>query len=315
MDLSRPTTSASPFRITCLAASPAVDNFSTSADKLIFAGGFNGEYAFANLSVNNDCSRNEGFVSHDLVTHINTSHDRISGLPRAVFCSNDRKLRVLDVQTTRFTDVFHFEHALNCSASSPDGRLRIVVGDSNEALVTDADRGGTLVALKEHTDHVFACAWSPSGRYVATGAEDGFVAIWDARNWKRPVETKPCFMSSSRSMNFADDDSLIIAEEEDVVSIYESRHWQLAQSIRFFGSIAGMALVDGGNELVIANSDRTVGGLLSFHRSAQGLCAGICRDTMACNYDESKCWEPRRRCCRHCGSANQKWSPGFNMVV
>ena len=42
------------------------------------------------------------------------------------------------------------------------------------------------------------------------------------------------------------------------------------EEIRFFGSIAGVALLDGGSELAIANADKTVGGLLTFERTAQG---------------------------------------------
>jgi hypothetical protein len=72
---------------------------------------------------------------------------------------------------------------------------------------------------------------------------------------------------------------LVSAENEDVVSIFDTRslpsshgQWQRQQegrrqNIRFFGTIAGVTLVDGGDEIVIANGDRSVGGLMSFRRS------------------------------------------------
>ncbi|KAK1079077.1 hypothetical protein LTR48_008238, partial [Friedmanniomyces endolithicus] len=81
-------------------------------------------------------------------------------------------------------------------------------------------------------------------------------------------------MSCPRSLHFTDTGALVVAESDDVVSVYDAGTFRKRQDIRFFGSIVGVALLDGGAELAVANADETVGGLLTFQRTAQGLNGG-----------------------------------------
>jgi hypothetical protein len=298
IDLSSPTTCASGFRITCLATSPA-----SQGDNIVLAGGFSGEYAMLDLN-SEDGGLSEGFVSHaynSVVTHISTGHDRRSGQLSAAFCSNDKFLRVMDVATARFVHTQAFEHAINCSAVATANRLRAVVGDSINGLVLDADSSEVVATLEGHSDHIFSTAWSPDGRILATGAEDGRICIWDARNWKQPLATRSCIMSTPRSLQFTDDNFLVAAEDEDVVCIYEPQDFSLRQSVQFFGAIAGVTLLDGGAEMVVANSDRSVGGLLSFQKADQGLHSGSYGRRLDCSQDQAEPrYRPRRRSGRSC---------------
>ncbi|EME79327.1 uncharacterized protein MYCFIDRAFT_216411 [Pseudocercospora fijiensis CIRAD86] len=275
MDLSKPGTSASSFRVTCLSTSSKQVFSEYRSDDVLLAGGFCGEYAVLNLDA--DQRHSEGFVTHaynGLVTHIHNYHDRKSGNLRAAFCSNDRKVRLMDVSTLRFTDEFSYDNAINCSATAPDGRLRVLVGDTSDTLITDAERGAPIITLKEHNDHGFACAWSKDGRHVATGAQDGSILVWDSRKWSKPLRSLDSVMSCARSLNFTHTGELIVAENDDVVRVYDAGRFDAWQELRFFGSIAGVALVDGGAELAIANADKTVGGLMTFERSSRGVGCG-----------------------------------------
>ncbi len=61
------------------------------------------------LNASYDSGFHSGYVTHDyngLVTHIDSSAHRRSGQLQACFCSNDRKVRILDVKSNRFTDAF-----------------------------------------------------------------------------------------------------------------------------------------------------------------------------------------------------------------
>ncbi|KAK0260077.1 hypothetical protein LTS09_005412 [Friedmanniomyces endolithicus] len=288
MDFVKPTSLSAGFRITCLAASPSLAGSSDT-------GGFNGEYALLNLDQENGAGLHEGFVTHaynGLVTHIHTFAARRTGTPQAALCSNDRRLRLLDTNTARFTADFIYPHAINCSTTSPDGRLRVLVGDSRDAHITNAERGETLVKLRGHLDHGFACTWSSSGIHVATGAQDGHTLIWDARNWAQPLHSLSSIMSCPRSLQFTDDGALVVAESDDVVSIYDAGTFRKRQDIRLFGSIVGVALLDGGAELAVANADETVGGLLTFQRTAQGLNGGSFGPRMPSREDAR--WQARR---------------------
>jgi hypothetical protein len=260
LDLTKSAMTSTPIRVTCLAATDSA---------VIVAGGFDGEYALRNL----DCSvpHSEGYVTHDhngLVTHIHTFAHRRSNLPQAAFCANDQRLRLMDLTTETFTKTLAYDYSLNSAVTSSDGRLRALVGDSPDALITDAESGESLTTLRAHTAHIFSCAWSPDDRLLATGAQDGKIALWDSRNWAQPLAELPNSLSCSRSLHFtADGSRLISAENEDVVSIFETRNSFERQDIHFFGTISGVALVDGGDEIVIANGDRSVGGLMSFRRT------------------------------------------------
>lgn len=267
LDLTKSTMTATPIRVTTLAATDSA---------LIVAGGFDGEYAIRNLE-SLESSHSEGFVTHDrngLVTHIHTFAHRRSGLPQAAFCANDQHLRLMDLTTEKFTKTLEYDYSLNSAVTSSDGRLRALVGDSSDALITDAESGETLVTLQSHNAHIFSCAWSPDDRFLATGAQDGKIALWDSRNWTRPLAELPNALSSSRSLHFTSDSlKLVSAENEDVVSIFDTRGLaDTRQDIRFFGTICGVTLVDGGDEIVVANGDRSVGGLMSFRRTQYDGC-------------------------------------------
>ena len=276
MDLAKPSHSASPFKVTCLASS-ASGPTSCQSDDVLLAGGFNGEYALLDLNSTFSALPIEGTVSHakdGIVNHISTFRSRNSASFHAAFCSNDHNIRIMDLHQNRFTHTFEYPTAINCSTMSPDSRLRALVHDGSDTWITNADTGEILVKLKAHTDFAFACAWSPCTRYLATGAEDGQTVIWDARNWSRPLKELGSVMSCPRSLHFTDDEKLVIAESEDVLSCVDMGTFSRRQDVRFFGSVAGVGLVGGGEEVVLANADVTVGGMMSFGRVAGGFGGG-----------------------------------------
>lgn len=261
LDLTKSKSTWAPIRITCLAATDSA---------VLIAGGFDGEYAIRNLD--SSAPHSEGHVTHEtngVVTHVHSFSDRRCGLPQAAFCVNDRSLRLMDVGTETFTKTFSYGYSLNSAVTSGDGRLRAIVGDSKDALVTNAETGETLVTLQQHDENIFSCDWSPDGRLLATGAEDGKIILWDARKWSEPLCVALAAITCPRSLHFTSDSSkLISAEDRDIVSIFDARdqHQMTKQDLCFLGTIAGVTLVNGGDEIVVANGDKTVGGLLSFRR-------------------------------------------------
>ncbi len=87
----------------------------------------------------------------------------------------------------------------------------------------------------------------------------------------------------------------MVAEDDDVVTIYHTRRKEVRQDIRFFGSVAGVALLDGGDEMVIANADKTVGGLLSFQRNLHGLDDGIAGEQIVEGSEAARLFDYRRQ--------------------
>ena len=269
MDLTKPTDKASPRleKLTTLAAS----------DGVLVAGGLEGVYAIKSLSTTFETKPITGVITDDhdgSTNHVQTILDRRSGLPQAVFDSNDNTIRILDCLTDKFVHTHHFTFKVNCSDTSPDGRLRLLVGDACHPIVADAETGEKLARLPDHEDFGFSCAWAPDGITMATGHQDGLVQVWDARKLTKSIQTLPMEMGGCRAMAFSPAGSgrrvLVLAEPADFVHVVDAQSFQSKQEIEFFGEIAGISMPPDGSRLYIANCDPKFGGIMEFDRCWSG---------------------------------------------
>lgn len=243
---------------------------------VVIAGCFYGEYAMKPLHAPADAKPITGIVTQNesgITNHVQMIRNRTTGTPNAVFSSNDHFIRVLNCgEGMRFIIGHEYLWPVNCSVTSPDSRLRIVVGDDTEVLVCDAERGTTEFVLKGHRDFGFAAAWSDDGYTVATGNQDRTVRIWDARNLSKTVKVLPAVMAGVRTLRFSPIGSggkrvLAMAEPADVVQIVDAVSWDSLQQVDFWGEVGGMDFDPSGEEFYIANADRSVGGIMEFSRT------------------------------------------------
>ena len=251
----------------------------TASDGVLVAGGLEGVYAIKSLSATFENRPITGVVTEDAncsTNHVQTYLDRRSGLPQAVFDSNDMTIRTLDCLTNKFVRHHKFPFQVNCSAMSPDGRLRILAGDTCFPVIANAETGEKLFVLPGHEDYGFACDWAPDGITMATGHQDGLVQIWDARKLTQSLHTLPMEMGGCRAMAFSPSGSgkrvLVLAEPADFVHIVDAQTFQSKQEIEFFGEISGISMPPDGSRLYIANCDPKYGGIMDFGRST--YCAG-----------------------------------------
>ncbi|KAL6716034.1 hypothetical protein ACLMJK_006996 [Lecanora helva] len=255
-----------------------------AANGVLMVGSFEGKYAMKSLSSDYDNKFLVGNITESTQGNSSTNHiqnylDRRSGLPQVAFSSNDLTVRIMDCTTQKFTNVHYFTYPVNSSAISPDGRLRLLVGDDCLPIVANAETGQEITKLHGHTNFGFACDWAPDGVTMATGHQDGFVHVWDARNMSRSMQVIPMEMAGSRTLQFSPLGSgkrvLIIAEPADFVHVVDAQTFESKQVIEFFGEIAGISMPPDGEALYIANQDRTFGGLMEFERSYGGRSGGM----------------------------------------
>jgi hypothetical protein len=249
-----------------------------STDNVLIAGAFDGEYAIAHLSSTYDTPCTFGRTSDltadtksRIVNHMHLAECRTSYHPQAILCSNDHHLRVLDTCTNKFTRSFLYSAAVNCSATSPDGRMRVVVGDFQETLITNAETGQPFETLLSHTEDAFACAWADDGIHVATAAQDSTIVVWDARYWESPIAVMRSELSVPRSLRFSPVGSgprvLVAAEADDYVNVIDAQTFASKQVFDFFGPIGGVAFAPDGQSLFVANGERRFGGIVELERT------------------------------------------------
>jgi WD40 repeat protein len=251
----------------------------TIGHDVLVAGGFCGEYGIVNLRASRESTHAEGLISdhpNSITNHVQVHLSRSSSLPLAAFSSNDNGVRLLDINTNRFVAEHKYDHAINCSAISPDQRLRVLVGDAQNVMICNADTGEVLHELDGHRDFGFACDWADDGWTVATGNQDMQVKIWDARKWTNsrgvacPVTTIAAEMAGVRKLKFSPCGSgkrlLVAAEPADFVSVINAETFASKQTLSFFGEIGGVDFTNDGQDLFVGNCDWMRGGIMEFER-------------------------------------------------
>jgi hypothetical protein len=264
-----PRQKATRFRITTLAAT----------DNLLLAGGFHGDYALLNLHSSSPTPI-RGMISqakNAITNHAHFFSDRQSGQARLYTASNDYCLRTLDCTTGTVLSTNGHHSPVNCAATSPDSRLRVLVGDFPGSSIIDANTGSLLTQLPSSIRDAFACAWSDNGIHVATAAQDNRVIIWDARRWDTPLAVMPTELDCVRVLRFSPLAGglpvLVAAEAADYVHVLDAVSFGERQVLEFFGNVAGVTFDGTGEELVVANGDARFGGLMSWRRCRGGSLA------------------------------------------
>ncbi|EEP77856.1 conserved hypothetical protein [Uncinocarpus reesii 1704] len=244
-----------------------------------FVGGFAGEYAFRGDIT--DYTLVDGRITKDpngITNHIDIIEHRTSRSPRAVISSNDERIRILDCETNRFVSNHKFARAINCTDTSPDGRLRVVIGDAPDAWIIDSETGKPVQTLIGHRDYGFACAWSPDMLHIATSNQDKTVNIWDARMW-RILQSIDSDIAGYRSLRFSPvgggPRTLLMCEPADRIAIVNAQSYQTRQVHDFFGEIGGADYSPDGSRIWVANMDVKFGGFMEFDRHEWGQEFGI----------------------------------------
>ena len=251
-----------------------------SAHGITIAGGFSGEYALQ--AVDSQGSGAKGLVTPDasdgITNHVDIIRSRSGHSPICVFASNDRHLRVLDCETNIFLLDQELSRPINCTATSHDGRLRVVIGDSPDAWVIESETGRPVHPLRGHRDFGFACAWSPDMRHIATSNQDKTVIIWDARTW-RILETIDSDVAGYRSLRFSPvgggPRTLLCSEPADRISIIDAQLYQSRQVHKFFGEIGGADYSPDGGAIWVANTDPHFGGFMQYECREWGRTYGL----------------------------------------
>ncbi|KAI0442229.1 WD40 repeat-like protein [Xylaria telfairii] len=250
---------------------------------MLVTGSFYGTYRYRRLETEDESCYYDGRLTDHtsgITNHVQVNSSRSSSTPVAAFASNDYGFRMVDLTRNEIILDKMYDHALNCTALSTDKRLRVMVGDRQDVLITEAETGKILVNLRGHRDFGFACDWAPDGWTLATGNQDKSIRIWDARMLENsrgesvPVSVIRTEMAGVRSLRFSPLGSgkrlLLAAEEADVINIIDAQTFNSKQTVDVFGELAGVSFTNAGQEVVALSSDPVRGGVLCLSRCDAG---------------------------------------------
>ena len=89
-------------------------------------------------------------------------------------------LKILDLNTKVILNTKLHKESISGIAFSPDGSLVISTGLDGKGIAIDPNTGRRVFVLSDGVNDMLAVAFSPDGKYVATGNEAGEFKIWDA---------------------------------------------------------------------------------------------------------------------------------------
>ncbi|KAK9431072.1 WD40-repeat-containing domain protein [Lipomyces doorenjongii] len=267
-----------------IGSSIRISTMAASADVAV-AGGFSGQYVYKKLDLDADSTRPtaEGLVTSDMnsiTNHADIIPSRTKGTPQAVFSCNDGMVRTLDLELNKMIAEHQYPWAINCTATSPNGKMRIVVGDAPETMLVDTTNGEIMSMISGHKDYSFACAWSNDGYTLATGNQDMTCRVYDFRKFRDPIHILGAQLGAVRSIRFDDSGKyMAMAEPVDYVHVMSTRDFSRGQIIDFWGEISGVGFAPYSSftddSLWIGNSDKLVGGIMHFERSKGFLPLGL----------------------------------------
>jgi WD40 repeat protein/serine/threonine protein kinase len=184
------------------------------------------------------------------------------------------RANVWDVQTGQRRTTFSPPGLAFCVAWHPDGRRVASAGATDQLLtvkVWDAQTGVEHFTVPEHPiagdPEFFAAAFSPDGRYLVTGKQNGAVQVWDARDG-REIQTLGTHTHGAeiRGVIFSRAGGLLASVSGDgVVNLWDATRLDQEQPVRQFtdgahvpGPFLNVAFSPDGRRLASGGEKNTV---------------------------------------------------------
>lgn len=142
-------------------------------------------------------------------------------------------------------------------AWSGDAR-RLAVAHGREIEIIDPT-GAQLARLTGHTARVYSLAWSPDGRFLASGSGDNTIRIWDAESWQTgqvlTTHTRPVYAVAWSPSG----KELASASKDRVLGLWDTSSWELCTRLQgHTGWVVSLCWSRDGSRLVSSSLDSTI---------------------------------------------------------
>jgi WD40 repeat protein/serine/threonine protein kinase len=143
---------------------------------------------------------------------------------------------------------------------SPGGNLLAAGSRDGSVHVWDVHSRDTWSVLRGHRENVFAVAFSPDGRRLASaGADlDGSIRIWDVAK-KEQVRLLPGHVDEIFALAFSPDGKVLASGSKDgTVRLWETTNWKPSAVLNHGTNVYGVAFTPDGTRLATSCADNSI---------------------------------------------------------
>jgi WD40 repeat protein len=115
-----------------------------------------------------------------------------------------------------------------------------------------------LKSLGGYQGEVFSATFSPNGRYLAVGFNEGIVRIWEVQSWKI-IATLNENENDVTAVAFSPDGkTLATADSQKRIILWDTDTWAKKTRLKAYGGVNALAYNKDGSRLAVASSDDVV---------------------------------------------------------